>query len=174
MLKYKYYSLILIKQGDYYILSQKKHFYPVDFARIIGRSINKQESPKKTALKELQDCLVGENHYLKKEDLKYVANLKTIINTAKGETVINSYIYFTVIPTDYRIQSKNKTFNFCFLKELEFQELIISMSDLKENLQRDNVLFGFNWQDYVKIYQPIQQIALNYAKKLEKNHFDNY
>lgn len=174
MLKYKHYSFVLIKQGENYILSQKKHFYPINLARILGNSLKKHESPKKSALRQLKDIISTDSDFFKNEDLQYVANLKTIVNTAKGETIVNSYIYYARIPSNWNIQTKDNLCTLCYLKESNFQELILSMSELKENLQKNEVLFGFNWQDYIKVYQPIHQIALDYARKSEEVYFDKY
>jgi ADP-ribose pyrophosphatase YjhB (NUDIX family) len=162
----KNHALILVKQGDKYILGKKKHFYPSDFARMIGGGINEGEIPQDAAVRELKEELNTDIKLLK---LEYVAQLKTIANTAQGEMIMTTHIYFTQLDDSQIIIPSDDITGVGYYSEKELQKLIFSMSQLQGTYKDKEGLFNFDWQDYGKIYEPIHQIAFEYAKN--KNSF---
>jgi 8-oxo-dGTP pyrophosphatase MutT (NUDIX family) len=155
----KNHSLILVKQGDKYILGQKKHFYPNDFARMLGGGINEGESPKAAAIREIKEE-VG----IDIDNVEYIATLKTIANTAQGEMIMTTHIFFLEIPFNIKLEVGDDISGLKYLSELELQKLIFGMSQLTGTYHGDDHLFNFDWEDYGKIYEPIHQIAFEYAK----------
>jgi 8-oxo-dGTP pyrophosphatase MutT (NUDIX family) len=155
----KNHALILIKQGDKYVLGLKKHFYPANFARMIGGGINEGESPKAAAIREVKEELNYQT-----ESVEYIATLKTIANTAQGEMIMTTHIYFLEIPFNTQLEVGDDVTGLKYYTEQELQKLIFGMSQLTGTYHGEDYLFHFDWEDYGKIYEPIHQIAFEYAK----------
>ena len=155
----KNHSLILVKQADKYILGQKKHFYPNDFARMLGGAINEGETPKAAAIREIKEE-IG----ITITNPEFIATLKTIANTAQGEMIMTTHIFFYEVPFNIKLEPSDDISGLKILTEQELQKLIFSMSQLTGTYHNEEGLFNFDWQDYGKIYEPIHQIAFDYAK----------
>ena len=152
-------ALILVRQGNKYILGVKKHFYPSGFARMIGGGINPGETPLQGAKREVYEELGYDTN-----DLEFIASLKTIADTAQGEMIMNTHMFYLEIPEGALLTVGDDITGLKYLNDREMQKLIFSMSQIKGTYFEKNGLFNFDWKDYGTIYEPIHQIAYDYAK----------
>jgi 8-oxo-dGTP pyrophosphatase MutT (NUDIX family) len=156
----KEHSLILVKQADKYILGLKQHFYPRGFARMIGGGINLGETPLEAAKREVFEEL----SYVVANEIEFVASIKTIAETAQGEMIMNTHIFYLEIESDTELVVGDDVTGLQYLTDKEFQKLIFSMSQLQGTYNEKEGLFNFDWKDYGVIYEPIHQIAYDFAK----------
>jgi isopentenyldiphosphate isomerase len=156
----KNYVLVLIKQGKKFILSKKKHLYPNNYARMIGGSVAETETPKDAIIR-----IIDRDLALEINNIDYISSLKSVVNSAQGEVIVTTYIYYIDIETKLKLKMLNQNKSVEYFTEKELERLILSMADLKEIEEDDQELFNFDWNEYRKIYEPIHQIAYEYARK---------
>lgn len=149
-------SLILLKHKGKYILEVKKHILPSNYSQLIGGNVNNGFTPLETSY-ELVNSYIG----YRPESIEFISTIKNILTTSNGETKITTHIFFLLIPDsqEIKISSELKLYD-----DLEFQKLIFSMSQLQNNISCEANLFKFNWKEYAQMYEPIHQIAYNYAR----------
>lgn len=158
-------SLIILKQGDAWILGRKE-IYPDGIARLVGGGVEDGEELVVAAARELFEEVGVRVPTTQLVPLTTVRCSFEERSTGK-KPVFQASLFFCELSSDTTLHPDDDLDDLWECSTEEFREIIGRFSTLNPDLKDSKT--GFRWADYGEVYAFIHKLALDLAEDFLKN-----